>query len=60
MIVGSSGKLGMESDLWKDPALAEEEVVELVVWNLVLDLVILGLVLGIALYSLGDPTIPDP
>ena len=60
MTVGSSGKLEMESDLWKDPALAEEVVVELFVWNLVLDLVILGLVLGIGLFSLDDLTFPDP
>ena len=60
MIVGSSGKAGMESDSCRDPALLEEEVVELVVRNLVLDLVILGLVLGIALYSLDGPPIPDP
>ena len=50
----------MESDSCRDPALVEEEVVELVVWNFALDLVTLGLVLGIALYSLDDPTIPDP
>ena len=50
----------MESDLWKDPALVEEEMVELVVWNLALDLVILGLVLGISLYSLDDQTFLDP
>ena len=50
----------MESDSCRDPALVEEEVVELFVRNLVLDLIILGLVLGIALYSLDDPPIPDP
>ena len=60
MIVGSSGKAGMESDSCRDPALVEEEVMELVVWNLALDLVILGLVLGISLYSLDDQKLPDP
>ena len=56
MIVGSSGKFPEDSDFWLDPLLSQEEVVveEVVVWSLVLDLVILGLVPGILAFSARD------